>query len=163
MTDQFDAILPNNKEVAAQAYGDRYYGTDKITPDIAFEDGIPLKGEDRRLLEHVNGNLNSAFRGTTALSSINSGYGQGAAAWAELGGWVYHIDRARGWDTEKLLQGEIERLGGFVGSPHAGELEVAVPSRIEAAQIIKAGQVESLTRGALGVRTWQHNKNYQQR
>lgn len=46
------AILPNGSEVDAERVGLRYHGM-TIPPTIAFISGIPAKGEDRRLLEHV--------------------------------------------------------------------------------------------------------------
>lgn len=159
MDDELKAILPNNKEASAERMGERYYGTNKIKPDEAFNNGIPLKGMDRRLLEHLEGNEQSAFRGTTVFSNVNPHMGQGAAMWADEGGWVYQIGPVKGWDPGRLLEGLVEQNGRFQDSPTMMELEVTVPSRIEPHLIIKAGIVEEID-VHLVVRKWEYNPNY---
>lgn len=150
MGSSLKAILPDGRDVEPEPYGMLNYGTDQIGIDQAFESGIPLKGHDRRLLEHVRGNKQSAFRGTTALPNINPERGQGAVCWAGVGGWVYQIGPMRGWNPEKLMPAQRD----------LGEVETSVPSRIEPHQIYKAGQVEQSARN-LVVRKWIRNENYQ--
>jgi len=57
MTDEhaieLKAILPNGVEASAERMGQRYYGTRHIEPDETFKNGIPVKGSDHRLLEHL--------------------------------------------------------------------------------------------------------------
>ncbi|MGS0738195.1 hypothetical protein ACVBEG_17010 [Pseudomonas sp. GG8] len=154
------AILPNGYEVDPEPYGMLYYGTDKVDIQQAFSSGIPLKGLDRRLYEHVKQNPQSAFRGTTVLANVNQQLGQGAIHWANVGGWVYEIGPMLGWDPEKLLEGQVGFAGRFTGSPYAIELETSVPSRIAPHQIHKAGVVVA-SAGCLVVRTWTYNPNYQ--
>lgn len=154
------AILPDDQEVAPEPFGMLNYGTDEIDIGEAFENGIPLKGHDRRLQAHVLGNHQSAFRGTTSLANINPALGQGAVFWADVGGWVYEIGPMLGWNPEKLLAWHVDSNGRPANFPHAGELETSVPSRIEPHQIYKAGQVEQSAR-TLVVRKWIYNPNYQ--
>lgn len=45
--------------------------TDAVAPNVAFETGIPLKGHEWDAREHLLGNDNSAWRGT---SSVGAGY-----------------------------------------------------------------------------------------
>lgn len=142
-----------------------FYGTHKVGIEEAFRSGIPLKGNDWRLLEHVlqtphNGhNALSAFRGTTMLANINPTLGQGAIHWAEEGGWVYEIGPMKGWNPEKLLEGQVQVAGRFKGAPHIIELETSVPARIAPHQIYKAGLVVE-SAGCLVVREWKFNPNY---
>lgn len=157
------AILPGGQEIGPEPCGMLYYGTDKIDIAQAFTNGIPLKGHDRRLLEHVlqppEHFGQSAFRGTTALANLSEELGQGAVHWAGVGGWVYQIGPMLGWDPERLLHGRVGFKGGFSGSPNEIEVETSVPSRIEPHQIYKAGVVEQ-SASCLVVRTWKFNPNY---
>lgn len=154
------AILPNEDEVSAQGFGFRYYGTDRIDPERAFELGIPVKGPDRRLKQHLDGNNSSAFRGTTESPIINMAMGQGAAAWAGEGGWVYYIGRVLGWDPSQLLEGRVANIGGYLDSPTMSELEISIPSLIPPAQIVKAGIVIRSRSRNFMVRGWIENPNY---
>ncbi|MEE4148905.1 hypothetical protein [Pseudomonas viridiflava] len=163
MTDEYaielKAILPNGDEAPAERMGQRYYGTRNIDPERAFEHGIPIKGSDRRLLEHLKDGYNSAFRGTTVLSNVNPAMGQGAALWADEGGWVYNIGPMMGWDPSALLEEQIKHLQMYRDSPTAIECEITVPARIEPNLIYRAGRVEA--RGQLLlVRKWTYNPAY---
>jgi len=159
------AILPNGQKVSPEPCGMLFYGTDKIGIDEAFRSGIPLKGHDWRLLEHVlqtrqNGhNALSAFRGTTVLANINPNLGQGAIHWAQEGGWVYHIGPMEGWNPEKLLEGQVKVAERFKGTPYEMELETSVSALIAPNQIYKAGLVVE-SANCLVVREWTLNPNY---
>jgi hypothetical protein len=134
------AILPSGKEIPCTSNAGGFHGTGLFAPEDVFSGGIPQKGADRRLLEHVLGNKESAFRGTTALPVI-SPRGQGAAHWADVGGWVYEVAGTPSWDVEKELEGQVPRPGGFGGCPTAVELEHAIPAQIQGRQVVRAGLV----------------------
>lgn len=165
MDETFKAILPNLQEVSAERSGDRYYGTHHVSPEVAFQHGIPLKGTDRRLLEHVEAHMysksneKSAFRGTTALPVINPDMGQGAIFWAQEGGWVYLIGPMMGWDPGRLLEGRVSVMGKFGNAPFSMEGEISVPSRIEPSRIIKAAIVKEKG-DRLVLDAWKYNPNY---
>lgn len=136
------AVLPNGREIPCTFVGDGFHGTSKYTPEQVFADGIPPKGNDRRLYEHALGNESSAFRGTTAYPSISPN-GQGAVYWADVGGWVYEIEHVPMWSLEKELQGQVPGPTGFENCPNVGELEQATPARIEVNRIVRAFVVEA--------------------
>lgn len=159
MDDELKAILPNDEEVSAQPAGRRFYGTSMVSLEVAFAHGIPLKGHDRRLLEHIRGNEESAFRGTTALPVINHAMWQGALYWADEGGWVYEIVPAMGWDPGQLLEGQVSMLGVFWNAPHATEGEVSIPSRIEPCWIYQGSLVKQKG-DRLVIDKWILNPNY---
>lgn len=154
------AKLPNGELVDPAPIGIRYYGTDRIPPDVAFEEGIPLKGICNDLYKHVLGNPNSAFRGTTERPVISHYQEQGAIYWAEHEGWVYTLGLMEGWDAERLLEGVVPTAGGFTGSPHIGELECAIDSRVSP-QLIQGANRVFKSRRFLELGEWIENKNYQ--
>ncbi len=154
------AKLPNGELVDPSPIGIRYYGTDKISPDVAFEEGIPLKGICNDLYKHVLGNPYSAFRGKTERPVISHHQEQGAIYWAEHEGWVYTLGLMQGWDAERLLEGLVPSAGGFTGSPHIGELECAIDSRISP-QLIQGAHRVFKSRRFLELGEWIENKNYQ--
>ena len=158
---ELKAKLPNGNLVEPKPIGIRYYGTDKIHPNVAFNEGIPLKGECNDLHAHVLGNPDSAFRGTTERPVISHHQEQGAIFWAGDEGWVYTLGFMQGWDTEQLLDGLVPTVGGFTGSPHLGELECAVDSRIRP-QLIQGANKVVKSRRFLELGEWIENKNYQQ-
>lgn len=159
MDEELRAILPNQEEVPGERSGMRFYGTSTVPPDVAFKQGIPLKGDDRRLLAHVNGNDNSAFRGTTAVPLLNPKLGQGAIFWATEGGWVYEVGPMMGWDPGRLLEGRVNIIGLYWNAPNSMEGEISVPSRIEPGSIYKAALVKEKG-DSLGLGTWIYNPNY---
>lgn len=159
MDDELKAVLPNKEEVPPQPAGRRFYGTSQVPLPVAFEYGVPLKGPDRRLLEHVRGNEKSAFRGTTALPVINHQMWQGALFWAGEGGWVYEIGPVMGWDPGQLLEGRVSMLGAFWNAPHAMEGEVSVPSRIEPSWIYQGSLIKEKG-DRLVIDKWILNPNY---
>lgn len=140
MSVEMTAVLPNGREIKRTCVTDSYHGTSLYEPDVVFRSGIPKKGNDRRLLEHVLGNPTSAFRGTT-VSPVVSPCGQGATFWAGVDGWVYLLEALPSWNVEKELQGQVPRPGGFGDCPMQAEVEHAVPSRIEAGRVVRAGKV----------------------
>lgn len=136
------ALLPSGREVSCTYVGDGFHGTSKYPPESVFVDGIPPKGGDRRLYEHALGNDASAFRGTTTLPVISAA-GQGAAYWADVGGWVYELDGVPLWALEKELEGQVPIPTGFGNCPNVGELEQATPAQISAGRVLRAFVVEA--------------------
>lgn len=95
------ARLPNGELVAPAKLGtQQYYGTSDLTPEVAFTQGLPLKGFCIDLLRHAGKGRDSRFRGTTPFLMISEEHGQGAMCWADVGGWVYELDNIPGWDVE---------------------------------------------------------------
>lgn len=134
------AILPNGSEIGCTFEGDGFHGTYLFAPEDVKANGIPAKGDDRRLYEHALGNSTSAFRGTTVFPLISAA-GQGAVYWAGEGGWVYEVENLPMWALEEELQGRVPALGGFTGCPNVGELEQATPARIEHHRIVRVFEV----------------------
>lgn len=156
---ELKARLPNGEFVAPAKLGThQYYGTSDLTPDVAFTEGVPLKGVCIDLLRHAGKGRDSRFRGTTPILVVNEALGQGAMCWADEGGWVYELDSIPGWDIEKLLDGKVPTANGFGGAPYPGEMEGAIDSRIPGSMIRRAGQVKRLRR-FLVVKEWTTNKN----
>lgn len=133
------AILPDGKEIPCTLTSKGFHGTCLFDPEQVFKDGIPAKGTDRRLLEHVLGNASSAFRGMT-VQAVISPYGQGAAHWA-IGGWIYELESVPCWDVEKELQGRVPRFGGYGDCPTRAELERAFPARLSRQFVVRAAEV----------------------
>ncbi|EME9750178.1 hypothetical protein N0725_04935 [Pseudomonas aeruginosa] len=153
------ARLPDGQYVGAQALGgQQYYGTSSVPLEVAFAEGIPLKGMCVDLLRHASRGYGSQFRGTTRFFVLNEAMGQGAACWADVGGWVYELNNIPGWDVEKLLSNKVQTATGFGGAPYPGELEGAVDSRIQPSMIIRGGQVQR-ERRFLTVVEWIYNRN----
>ena len=132
------ARLPNGKLVSPNVYGgELHYGTDSITPEVAFEKGLPGRGDNTDLLQHVHQASDSAFRGTTR--HIFDSDGGGAGQWAGENGWVYKIDGTPSWDLNAQLDGRVPRPdGSFAGNPMYGEHEQAVLANIPRERIVGA-------------------------
>jgi hypothetical protein len=143
------AILPNGKTIPPDSYGGGYHGTD-IPPDIAMKHGLPARGNDWRLLEHVYNNPNTAFRGVTTQPTDPIG-GQGAAAWAGEGGYVYEIRRIPTWGVNRALEGRVKTPEGFGGNIMHGENEYVIPARVPASSIVRCGLVKMDKMGRLYV------------
>lgn len=136
------AKLPNGTSVPPTVYGgDLYYGTSEITPEVAFEKGLPGRGGNTKLLDHVHQHEDTAFRGTTRFPISPDG-DAGAGAWAGDGGWVYKIDGTPSWDVNAELQGRVSRPDGtYGGNPVSGEQEQAVLANIPRERIVGAMQM----------------------
>ena len=80
-----------------------YYGHDGLDPHEVMMNGLPTRGSNWDLLDHVEQAGGSAFRGTT--KQVTYPDGGGAAAWADEGGHVFEITNAPTWDVNKHLQG----------------------------------------------------------
>lgn len=136
------AVLPDGSHAAPSDSGGGYRGTE-VPPAVALVTGLPVRGTDRRLLEHALGNAHSAFIGTVPTASE-------AAQWADEGGWVYEVRAIATWRVEALLQGRVPTAGGgFVGQPFQ-ENEGAVES-VQPHQIVRWGQVRRAGSGRLYV------------
>jgi RHS repeat-associated protein len=135
-----------------------YHGTSEVTPEIALSEGLPARGTDLSLLNHVEAKGNSAFRGATKVVATPDGEG-GAAVWAGKGGWVYKLSSAF-WDVNNILEGRVETPTGFRGNRMFGEQELTIPAKILPEQIESYGQVSETSRGVPIVRKWIENPNY---
>ncbi len=132
------ATLPNGKQIPPSAWGGTKYHGSRLPPEQVFESGLPARGEDTRLLEHVEQRGDSALLGTTeyALSPDGS---RGAGRWAEDGGWVYQIDGMPSWDMNASLEGRVPRPDGtYGGNPMPGEHEHAMLGGVSRERIVAA-------------------------
>jgi hypothetical protein len=145
--------------VPADSFEGGFHGTSSISPEVAFRDGLPARGDDRRLKEHSEQAGNSAFRGTTAFPTDPSG-SYGAAYWAGEGGWVYEIRHVPSWDVNLELEGRVKTPEGYRGNLMPGEAERAIPARVPPENIKRAGQVEADLGGHLYVHHWQDNPSF---
>lgn len=136
------AVLPDGTKIPPSAQGGKlYYGSDAISPDQAFEKGLPGRGPNTNLLDHVEQKPDSAYRGTTR-HILSPGQDSGAALWAGDGGWVYEIDGTPSWDVNKELQGRVRRPDGTFGdNPMRGEQEHATLANIPPGRIVRAIQI----------------------
>ena len=153
------AILPDGTEVAPSSHGGGYHGTNEISPKNALKFGLPAKGNDWRLKEHSEAAGGSAFRGTTPFVYEPTS-GQGAAAWAGEGGWVFQIAKVPTWDVNALLAGRVERPVGFRGNLMHGECEMAIPAKVKPEQIKAYGKVVADQQGRLKVDNWIQNPKF---
>jgi hypothetical protein len=168
------AVLPNGRQIPPTSYAGGYHAPgEPISVEEAFEKGLPARGSDWRLLEHVQPRSEaampelggSAFRGTTATpSSIGDMSGQGAADWAGEGGIIFEIRNVPTWHVEQALEGQIKDPNGLFGGKLLvkPEVESAVPARVPPECIVRAGKVSLFPNGRLGVRPgdWIPNPNY---
>ena len=124
-----------------------YYGHDSsLDPEWAIEHGLKARGDDWDLLRHALQEGNSAFRGTTQLVTFPDG--NGAASWADEGGYVYELCCVPSWDVNKHTQGrrlvsDLAVPGGqrYADNPAFGEHEHAVPARVPTEHIKRYGRV----------------------
>ena len=154
------ATLPNGARVNPSVWGgELYYGTDDIAPSTAFEHGLPARGQNNALLEHVMQRSGSAFRGTTIKISGEAA-NSGAMAWADDGGWVYKIDGTPSWDMNAELEGRVPLPDGrFGGNPMPGEHEHAILAGVPKERIVGAYPIGQ-SRGRLAAGPMVPNPNY---
>jgi hypothetical protein len=109
------AILPNGQAVEGLNSGTVYHGTDQIPPEVAFEKGLPARGDNLDLLDHAEQRGNSAFRGTNKWV-IAPDRQSGPGYFAGEGGWVYEVDGVPAWDVNANLEGRVKMPDGSFGS-----------------------------------------------
>lgn len=121
----------NGKEVPATRYDVLHHGTTesdlRVTLEEVLKNGLPPRGTNRDLENHVKGGKDSAFRGGTILPATPDGQG-GAVQWAGEGGIVFKLRRVWGWDANKELAGRVRTPAGFTGNPASGEHEISLLS-----------------------------------
>lgn len=160
---QLKAILPDGRKVAPDISITLYHGTDKVSPEQALTRGLPARGTDWRLKEHAEPNAavrtKSAFRGTTQVVADPISE-NGAAYWADKGGWVYRIEGVGGWDVNAQLNGRVAKPSGYRGNLMSAEAEIAIPAQVPAKFIKAYGKVQQDSRGRLLVRDWVPNPGF---
>lgn len=129
-----------------------YYGyDDSLDPARVLAEGLPARGDDWDLIRHAEQVGKSAFRGTTKQVTFPDG--QGAAAWADEGGYVYEITCVPSWDVNKHVQGRRMVSDLAVGRARfgnnlaLGEHEHAIPSRVPPEHIKRYGCVVASAAG----------------
>jgi len=145
------AVLPDGTALEAESYVGGYHGTSTNPDKVVRDHGFPAKGpiEDWRLLEHSEESSEgaSAFRGTTIFPSFPGVY-QGAAYWADEGGWVYELRGVPTWELDSDLEGRVKRPDGtYRGNLMRGEVERAVPAQIPLECIPRWGQARAAANG----------------
>lgn len=157
------AILPDGRKVKPDNHRGGFHGTTLVDPSVALKQGLPRRGDDRRLKEHAEQKGCSAFRGCTLVPS-DPASGNGAAYWAGKGGWVYEIRGVPSWDVNSQLVGRVKGAGGaYRGNLMSGENEIAVPAEVPPQRIKAYGKVEQGRSGRLFVKTWIENPAYEPR
>ncbi len=160
------AILPDGTAIPPDNYVGGYHGTSE-TPDLVMKEGLPARGTNWSLHMHTDDlhrldpkSGGTAYRGTTP-EVYQPATGQGAARWADVGGWVYEIRGVPTWDVKKALQGRVEGAPyQFRGEIMPQEGEYAVPARIPLENIKRYGQVVQDAAGRLKVVDWHDNPKY---
>src|SRR5262249_40523278 len=130
------AILPDGKLAPPDGYFEGFHGA-RIPPEIVLKEGFKARGKDWRLYDHAVDQSNpelggSAFRGTTVSAASPDG-SQGAAYWADEGGWVYEICGVPSWHVRKwldpfdgkVIKGRAHTLAGV-----RGEAEYSIPAEV---------------------------------
>lgn len=153
-----EAILPDGAPVPPDSHRGGYHGTARVPPALALSQGLAVRGPNTRLLEHVMGAGDSAFRGATPTVSDPEGL-FGAALWANEGGWVYDIRQVPTWNADLHLQGRRAQQVGYSDNLLSGEVELVIPGYIPPDKIKRYGQVV-LVHGIPRVKTWHDNPNY---
>jgi hypothetical protein len=137
-------MLPDGTSLPPDSYLGGFHGTYLVSPEeVVRAGGLPARGpvEDWRLLEHAlhQSVPVSAFRGTCPMAA---GPSDGAAWWADEGGWVFELRGVPTWNVNSDLEGRIRGPGGrFRDNPARGENEGAVPARIPLECIPRWGRV----------------------
>lgn len=142
--------------------GGGWHGTHEVPPAVAFEQGLPARGTNVDLINHVEAGGGSAFRGTTPFP-MSPDRQAGAALWAGEGGFVYDVRGVPTWDTNALLQGRrpvAGGLGGYGGNLMAGEIESAIPARVPRENIAGAYPVLEGRGGSLRLGDYIPNPNF---
>lgn len=156
------ALLPDGTAVPPGSYMGGFHGTCRITPEEAMRTGLPARGNDWRLRDHVEASgPTSAFRGVTDVVSEPVS-GNGAAYWAGCGGWVYEIRGVPSWEVNATLEGRIPTPTGFRGNLMTAEQEIAIPAAVPPERIKAYGLVEEDGSGRLFVRRWIANPGYRE-
>ena len=128
-----------------------YYGNGLLDPETVLREGLPHRGDDWDLLNHVLQRGGSAFRGTTK-QIVYPEDGVGAASFAGEDGIVYEVTCLPSWDVNKHLQGRVDdALGRKGGNTVLGEHEYAVASRIPTSHIKRYGRGVRSASGTLFV------------
>ncbi len=160
-----EALLPGGKRVAPDGVAfPVYYGTGNtnLAPDRVHSEGLPMRGGNLSLQDHVEEASDSAFRGTTSHILTPDGQ-QGAGAWADVGGWVYEIDGVGFWDANLALEGRRKiagGLGGHGGNLMRGENEMSILAHVPRERIIGAYLIQQGPGTRLKVGEFVPNPNY---
>jgi hypothetical protein len=122
-TDVNEEIPPQRLlEVSSAVDASEFPGAAKL-----WSEGLPGRGTNRNLWEHMQGANDTAFRGSTRLP------GQ-AAEWCSEGDVVVRIERVDAWDVNTAAL-RIEKPTGFTGNPMRGENEWAIEAAVPPAKI----------------------------
>lgn len=133
----------NGIAVEPKRIGDVYHGTD-ITFEQALEvleNGLPARGPNRELVDHVNHMENkgfsaSAFRGSTVALVTTETQGAG-----KFGPVAFKLSDMHGWDVLEALEGRVQRYdqdGAPIHGPAktAGEAELVIEARVPPEKIL---------------------------
>ncbi|MFG6456796.1 filamentous hemagglutinin N-terminal domain-containing protein [Roseateles sp. BYS96W] len=149
-----DSATMNGELVTPQSYGEVFHGTNrevlelgKLSLDEAAayvkRNGLPARGGNIELTDHISGLPDTAFRGTTnALGSPTKD--AGALYWAGDDGLVVEIVGVKGYDLNAIRDTSSKGIGlsGIAqGKATGGELEISIPAQIPPQNIGRIGKV----------------------
>ena len=140
-----------------------FHGVNMTWDEIANTGGLPMKGTDIDLLNHLNGGPNSAFRGTNLWADSPLANGNGPVSWAGEGGTVVKIDGSRipSYDANSLTSGSVRNFdGSFSDHMWTGEAEFPIHAQVPLDSITHYGVVVESRSGALRVQQWIENPFY---
>jgi hypothetical protein len=109
-----------------------------------LKNGLPGRGTNIDITNHVNGGKDTAFRGATN-QYITQERDAGALLWAGGNGVVIKLKDVPGYDVNQPRA--TSNKGGGIGAlvqerTLGGELEVAIPARVKPEQILDVGIVK---------------------
>lgn len=121
-----------------------YHGVNMTWDEIMNAGGLPTKGTNIDMLNHLNGGPNSAFRGTNVWADSPFANGNGPVGWAGEGGTVVHIDgrMIANYDANALTSGTVRNFDGTFGN-HVwmGEAEFPIHAQVPLSAIQRYGVV----------------------
>lgn len=135
-----ETAIAIKKEVASQYYELLYHGTNAIDDEdveLVKKNGLPARGTNRDLLQHIEPNgvyAPSAFRGSSALLGKATQWATGSNP------VVFYITGFRGYDVMEHLGQEIETPGGF-RDPVMKECEIVIPAEVPLKYLLRYATV----------------------
>jgi hypothetical protein len=132
--------------------------------EIVNAGGLPSKGTNIDLLNHLNGGSHSAFRGTNVWVDSPLANGNGPVSWAGEGGIVVRIDgrKIANYDANSLTSGTVRNFEGTFGNHRwTGEAEFPIHAQVPLTAIERYGVVGVFPRtGQPVVKQWFDNPFY---
>jgi hypothetical protein len=134
------ATLPSGERIEPTAWGGELYHGCETPPTTVFEKGLAGRGNDTRLVNHIQQRDGSAFRGATKQVFFDPDGKTGAGSWAGADGWVYKIDGTPSFDVNASLYGRVKQPDGTysVATAMRAEHEHAILASVPRERIVGA-------------------------